>query len=267
MQYAEAAIQATGQAAEQAPSSGIHIALAAERLGEFFGIPITNTLITSWIVIAVLITLAVLIGSRLKMVPGKFQLLLEEMVTYILNYMEEVLEDRKLARKLFPLITTIFLFIFASNISEFTPGIGSLGFIAEGEHGSVFTPLLRSVNTDLNVTLALAIIAFVVIEVVGVATLGAMKYAKKFINFSSPLNFVVGIIELFSEVARLISFSFRLFGNILAGEVLILVVIFFVPYMLPVPMMLFEIFIGFIQAAIFALLTLFFVKIAITEPH
>ncbi len=177
--------------------------------------------------------------------------------------MAEVLEDRKLAQKLFPLITTIFLFIFASNILEFTPGIGSIGFI--DSHG--FTPLFRSVNTDLNVTLALAIISFVAIEVVGVAMLGFLKYGSKFLNFKSVLGFLVGIIELFSEIARLISFSFRLFGNILAGEVLIVVIMFFAPYFVPVPMMLFEVFVGLIQAAIFALLTLFFIKIAITEPH
>ncbi len=263
---ADTAVEA-GQVAEHASDSGIHFALAADKLGEFLGIPITNTLITSWIVMAILVTIALLVGSQLKMVPGKLQLTIEEMISYILNYMEEVLESRKLAKKLFPLITTIFLFIFASNILEFTPGIGSIGFVSHWTHGTEFIPLLRSVNTDLNVTLALAIIAFMVIEVVGVMTLGVIKYAKKFINFSSPLKFIVGIIELFSEVARLISFSFRLFGNILAGEILILVVIFFVPYLLPVPMMLFEVFVGFIQAAIFALLTLFFIKIAITEPH
>ncbi|PCI28386.1 ATP synthase F0 subunit A [Candidatus Kaiserbacteria bacterium] len=243
--------------------SGIHIALAAEKLGEFLGMPITNTLVTSWIVMLILGIIAFFVGRNLKMIPGRVQAIFEGMFSFILDYMGEVLEDKKLARKLFPLITTLFLFIFASNILEFTPGIGSLGFIEDG----IFTPLLRSVNTDLNVTLALAIIAFISIEVVGVATLGFMKYTGKFLNFSSPLNFLVGIIELFSEVARLISFSFRLFGNILAGEVLIVVIIFFFPYVAPVPMMLFEVFVGLIQAAIFALLTLFFVKIAITEPH
>lgn len=266
MSFDQASVQAVE---EYIPSESIHISLEAEKIGEFLGIPITNTMVTSWFVMATLIIIAVLVGTRLKMVPNKLQLIFEELIAFILNYMEEVLENKKLAQKLFPLIATIFLFIFTSNILEFTPGIGSLGFVSYDLGGikTGFTPLLRSVNTDLNVTLALAIISFVVIEVVGVATLGAMKYAKKFINFSSPLNFIVGIIELFSELARLISFSFRLFGNILAGEILILVVAFFVPYFLPVPMMLFEVFVGFIQAAIFALLTLFFVKIAITEPH
>ena len=122
-------------------------------------------------------------------------------------------------------------------------------------------------NTDLNTTLALTVIAFIVIEVAGVATLGFLRYGKKFVNVSSALGFMVGIIELFSEVARLVSYSFRLFGNIFAGEVMIIVIQHFVPIVLPVPIMLFEVFVGFIQAAIFALLTLFFVKMAITEAH
>lgn len=267
IQHTATATAATEAAGSHGTDSGIHIALAAEHLGEFLGLPITNTLVTSWIVIALLIVIAVLVGRHLRMVPGRIQTIFEELVRFILDYMTKVLEDERLARKLFPLITTLFLFIFTSNVLEFTPGIGSIGFLEMTAHGAEFIPLLRSVNTDLNVTLALAIIAFVVIEVIGVAVLGFFKYASKFINFKSVIGFVVGLIELFSEVARLISFSFRLFGNIFAGEVLIVVVASFVPYFLPVPFMLFEVFVGFIQAAIFALLTLFFVKIAITEPH
>ncbi|QSH39548.1 F0F1 ATP synthase subunit A [Candidatus Kaiserbacteria bacterium] len=247
--------------------SGIHIALAAEQVGVFFGIPITNTLITSWIVMLILATIAFFVGRNLKVIPGRIQIFFEEMLSFILGYMSEVLEDAKLARKLFPLITTLFIFIALSNLLEFTPGIGSLGFVESTSHGEVFTAVLRSVNTDLNVTLALAVIAFLTIEIVGAATLGTLTYAGKFLNFKSVIGFFVGIIELFSEFARLISFSFRLFGNILAGEVLIVVIASFVPYFLPVPMMLFEVFVGLIQAAIFALLTLFFVKIAITKPH
>ena len=245
----------------------IHIALSAEKITEFLGLPITNTLLMSWIVVALLVTLGFLVGRNLKMVPGKFQVLFESLFSYILEYMSDTLESKNLARKFFPLIVTIFLFVFIANLIEFTPGIGSVGFFTEhhGEEG--FTPLLRSMNTDLNVTLAIAIISFLVIEITGVVTIGFFKYVSKFINFKSVLGFIIGIIELFSEIARLIAFSFRLFGNIFAGEVLILVVTFFVPYILPVPLMVFEVFVGFIQAAIFSLLTLFFIKIAITEPQ
>src|SRR3989304_7158008 len=242
----------------------IHISLSAEKIGTFLGVPVTNTMLMSFIVFAILWTLAYFVRKNLSLVPGRLQTLIETLFVGILDYMTETLEDEKLARKLFPLIVTIFLFIFTANLIQFTPGIGSIGW---SHPGGEFTPLLRSMNTDLNTTLALTIIAFVVIEVVGAATLGFLRYSKKFVNLSSVLGFMVGIIELFSEVARLVSYSFRLFGNIFAGEVMILVIQHFVPMVLPVPIMLFEVFVGFIQAAIFALLTLLFVKMAITEAQ
>lgn len=256
--------QGIEHAAEGAQQSGLHISLAAERLGEFLGLPITNTLITSWIVVGLLATVGFLIGSRAKLLPSRIQTLFEWAFEGIYDYMTMTLESRDLARKFFPLLVTVFLFIAAANALEFTPGIGSITY--ENAHGET-VPLLRSVNTDLNMTLALTIIAVVVIEIAGVAMLGFFSYAGKFINFSSPVNFVVGLIELVSEVSRLVSFSFRLFGNIFAGEVLIGVVALFVPYILPVPLMAFEMFVGIIQGVVFAMLILFFVKLAVTDPH
>lgn len=244
---------------------GIKVALAPEVIGNLWGIPITNTLLMSWAVVFILITVAFLIGSRVRLIPDRFQTLMETLVGFVYDYVADTLESREMARKFLPLLLTIFLFIFTANIIEFTPGIGSV-VVSSAFGGHEPVPLLRSMNTDLNVTLMLAIISFFVIEFTGVAAIGALKYAGKFVNFHSPVGFVVGIIELFSEIARLISFSFRLFGNIFAGEVLILVVIFFAPYAVPVPLMVFEVFVGFIQAAIFSLLTLFFVKVAIAEP-
>lgn len=244
-------------------NEGIKVALAPETIGNLWGLPITNTLLMSWAVIIILGTIAYFVGKNVQLIPSRFQTLLETLFGFVYNYIAETLESRELARKFFPLLLTIFLFIFTANMLEFTPGIGSVGLY----HGGEFIPLFRSANTDLNATLALAIIAFFVIEFTGVVTIGAMKYAGKFISFHSVMGFAVGIIELFSELARLIAFSFRLFGNIFAGEVLILVVGHFVPYFLPVPFMAFEVFVGLIQAAIFALLTLFFIKIAIMEPH
>lgn len=253
------AVATTSQA-----SSGIHVVLAPEQLGTLFGLPITNTLLTSWAVVILLLVVAVGIGSRLKMAPGRFQTLFEWLVEFVYDYVAETLESRDLARKFFPYLTTIFLFVFTSNLLEFLPGVGSLGFTIGGD----FVPLFRSVNTDLNVTLMLAIVSFLVIEVTGVVVIGAWKYAGKFVNVRhGAIPFIVGLIELFSEIARVVSFSFRLFGNIFAGEVLILVVTYFIPFVGPVPVMMFEIFVGFVQAAIFALLTLFFIKIAVTEAH
>lgn len=246
--------------------SGIHVSLAPEQITSIWGIPITNTLITSWIAMAVLLVLAIGLGHRLNMVPGRFQTLIETIITFVRDFIFETLENDTWARRAFPLLVTIFLFIATANLLEFTPGIGSIGFFtAAGE----FVPLLRSVNTDLNVTLALAIIVVITIEVMGILAVGFWRYAGKFVNFSKPfpLNFFVGIIEFVSEMSRFVSFSFRLFGNIFAGEVLIAVATYFVPYIVPAPLMALETFVGFIQAAVFALLTLFFIKLAIADPH
>ncbi len=243
---------------------GISVILAPEQIGTLWGIPVTNTLITSWVAIAILIISAIILRSKLSYTPGRFQALIESLVIYVQDFIHETLESDKWSRRAFPLLITIFLFIATSNIIEFTPGIGSLGFF---DHAGVFTPLFRSVNTDLNVTLTLAIISVFSIEIMGIIAVGFWRYAGKFFNFTSPLNFIVGIIEFVSEMSRFVSFSFRLFGNIFAGEVLIAVVSYFVPYILPVPLMGFEMFVGFVQAAVFALLTLFFIKLAITDPH
>jgi F-type H+-transporting ATPase subunit a len=243
--------------------SGIHVALAAEKIGSLWGLPITNTLLMSWIVMAVLIIVAVFVSRSVALVPGRFQTAVELAFGFFYDYVADTLESRDLARRFFPLLMTTFLFIWIANALEFTPGIGSFGFWEGGE----FVPLLRSVNTDLNMTLALTFIAVLVIETTGVMILGVRTYLGKFFTLKSPIASAVGIIELVSEAARVVSFSFRLFGNIFAGEVLIAVVSFFVPYVLPVPLMAFEMFVGVVQAAIFTLLMLFFIKMAITDPH
>lgn len=240
-------------------SSGIHVALSAERLGEFLGIPITNTLITTWVVMAVLILVAFLTRKRLKLIPSRVQALFETLFEFVYDYVTETLGSREMARKFFPLLTTIFIFVLFLNWFEFLPGVGSITY-----DGS---PLFRGANTDLTVPLVLAIMSFLVIEITGIMAIGAWKYGGKFLNFHSPIGFVIGLIEFIGEMVRIVSLSFRLFGNILAGAVIISVATFFAPYGGPGLFMLFEVFIGFLQAAIFSLLTLFFIKLAIEEPH
>ncbi len=243
--------------------AGIHVALKPYVLGEVFGVPLTATLLTTWLTMAVLIIGALIIRRQLALVPGKLQSVAEMIVGGVFDYMADVLESRKMAMKYFPIVMTIFIFVLALNWIGLLPGVTSIGLMHDGH----LTPFLYPANTDLNITLAFALIAFLTIEVAGFATLGFFKYAGKFINFSSPLAFIIGIIELISELARLISFSFRLFGNIFAGKTLLVVIMFFIPYMVPVPLIAFEVFVGFIQAFIFAILTLFFIKLAAAEPH
>ena len=240
-------------------AGGIHVVLRGEELWNIGGFPITNSLLMTWITMAVLIAFAALVGRSLKTVPGRLQAGIEWAVEGVVNYMEETLGSEKLAKRFFPLIATIFLFVFVANELAFLPGVGTILY----DH----VPFLRAPSADLNFTLALAIISVVTIELTGILTLGLLKYGGKFINFSSPVDFAVGIIELISNLGRLISFSFRLFGNVFAGEVMIVVAMFFLAYLLPVPLMAFEVFVALIQAVVFAMLTLFFIKIAIMEPH
>lgn len=248
---------------------GIHVVLAAERLGSLWGFPITNSLLMTWGVMLLLIGFAVFLRQRLALIPGRLQAGVEWAFEGALDYMSEVLESEKLARRFFPLVVTIFLFVALANVLEFVPGVGSLGFIHADlpAQAGEFLPLLRAPAADLNFTLALAAISFFTIEITGIVALGFFKYAGKYFNVRSPIGFVVGLIELMSNIGRLISFSFRLFGNIFAGEVMILVASFFLPYLLPAPLMAFEMFIGLVQALVFAMLTLFFIKLAIMDPH
>ncbi len=252
----------TAYAAEE--EAGISVHLNPYVVGHIGDLPITATLITVWLVMVLLIGLAVSVKIRLNPIPATLQNLAELVVGGAYQYVYEVLGDRKVTDAYFPVIATIFIFILGINWVGLIPGVGAFGFYDEHHH---LVPLLYPGSTDLNITIGLAIVAFVTIELAGVVAIGLWKYVGKFINFRSPMGFVLGFIELISELARLISFSFRLFGNIFAGKTLLLVTMFFVPYILPVPIYAYELFVGLIQAAVFAILTLFFIKLAIEEPH
>lgn len=241
---------------------GIAIHLAPLALFHIGNWPVTNTLLTTVVVSLLLIVFAFFAGRSLKVKPGKGQAVLELLISYPYQFVRDTLENDAVAERIYPFIMTLFLFILAVNWFGNLPITEGIGIHAPGS--ADVTPFLYSGSTDLNFTLALAVIAFIAIEFFGIAALGVWRYAGKFISFKSPIAFLIGIIELVSELARLISFSFRLFGNVFAGKVLILVILTFVPYFVPVPFQGFELFVGLIQAAIFAMLTLFFTKIAIS---
>lgn len=255
-----------------AAEEGISIHLAPDAITTVFGIPLTNTLLTAWLTMVVLIGLALFLRARLSILPSKLQSAFELLIGSVYDYIATVLESKALAKRFFPLIMTIFIFILMMNWIGLLPGVDAVGVYKEVESHNEVTekliPFFHPPATDLNITIAFALIAFFAIELAGVTLLGFFKYGSKFINFQSPLKFAIGIIELLSEIARLISFSFRLFGNIFAGKTMLLVVMFLAtPYLLPVPLIAYEVFVGFIQAFIFAVLTLFFIKVAIEEPH
>lgn len=203
------------------------------------------------------------------------------MISAFYDLAEDVAGAR-LARVFFPIVMTIFLFVLVSNwLDLLTPVLAAAGFKEVHEGHEVLIPILRAPSTDLNMTLALALVSVTLSQVFGIRELGFFHYVGKFINISGfrrffavltgrsdgsatgalmqgILDFYMGIVEMISEFAKIISFSFRLFGNIFAGEVLLLVMPSFLSLLLPLPFLGLEVFVGLIQAFIFAVLTLAF---------
>lgn len=246
-----------------------HVQLPAEQVFTIGGFPITNTVVAGWLTTLVLMGLSFTAMRDAQLVPGRLQNLVEAVLEQLLSIAQTVAGPEK-GRRFFPLVSTFFLFIVISNWMGLLPGYGTIGIWEEGtEHGkAVLLPLLRSANTDLNTTLALALISVVATQYFGVRMVGVLGYAGRFVNFSGAnilqrvISAFVGMLELVSEVAKIVSFSFRLFGNIFAGEVLLGVMVFLIPWVASIPFYGLELFVGLIQAFIFAMLTLVFCTIA-----
>lgn len=238
------------------------ISLAAEPIAHIGSFPITNSLLTSWIAVAILIVGSLFLRRRIAETPSGIQNVTESVFDGALGLMDGVTGDRKQSTRFFPLVMTLFLFVLTANWLGLFPGFGSI-LLKEGQEA---IPLLRTTNSDLNVTIALALVSVVATQIFGVLITGR-RYAKRFFNFKNPIFTFVGLLELISELAKLASFSFRLFGNVFAGEVLLVVIAGLVPYIVPLPFMALELFVGFIQAFVFAILTLGFLKIATAEGH
>lgn len=247
----------------------MEISIAAEKLFMLGALPVTNALLIGALVSVglVLVTQKVLAGWQ--NVPRGTQNLFEALIEGIMSLLNSIMGDQSLARKSFPLIATIFLFILFSNWAGLLPGLGTIGLAHENAAGhATIIPFIRSTSADLNFTLALSLLVVIGIQVAGIAVLGLRGYAKKF--FVSPFHkpyvvgSVMGLLELISECAKILSFAFRLFGNVFAGEILLTVMLHLVPYFIPLPFLFLEIFVGFIQAAVFAMLTAVFLKMAVT---
>ncbi len=239
----------------------LSISLRAETLFYIGSWPVTNALLLSTIVFFALVILGLILRRRIAMVPGMMQNVAEYIIEAALGIMDSVLGDRRQSEKYFPLVFTVFLFILCSNWLGLLPGIGSI--IVNQTGGAAAIPLLRSPASDLNFTLALALIAITFVNVASVAASGFWSRVSVFFNFKSPIDIFVGILELVSEFAKIISLSFRLFGNVFAGEVLLAIMAYLVPYLVPLPFMFLEIFVGAIQAFIFGMLTIVFVGMSL----
>ena len=249
----------------------MEISIAAEKLFTLGGFPVTNALLIGGIVSVLLMVALSRLMMNLKEITKGIQGPVEVVFEALLDLIESVTHDKKQALQFFPLIATIFFFVLFSNWAGLLPGLGTVGIY--GEHGGHHTiiPFLRSTSADLNFTLALSLIVVIGVQLVGITALGVGKYASKF--FISPfhkpyvIGTFVGILELISEVGKTISFTFRLFGNVFAGEVLLTVMLHLVPFILPLPFLFLEVFVGLIQAVVFAMLTLVFLKTATVETE
>lgn len=242
----------------------MHISFTAEKIFQLGFLPVTNSILTTWLVMFFLIIFTVLVRLNIQTLPSRFQIVAESLVGGLYDLFSSVVGEK--IKSFFPLIATLFIFIVFMNWAGLLPGVGTIGI--EKIHGEEkeFLPIFRSGSADLNTTIALALIAMSAIQFFGLKTLGG-GYLKKFFNFSSPIMFYVGILELIGEFSKIISFAFRLFGNIFAGEVLLTVIAFLIPLFAPLPFLGLELFVGFIQALVFSILTAVFLNAATSKEH
>ncbi|MCX6744307.1 MAG: F0F1 ATP synthase subunit A [Candidatus Parcubacteria bacterium] len=251
--------------------------------GKYF--TVTNSMINAWVVVLIVIVLSLVIKKNLKKIPSGIQNYAEVVVEGALNMADSVTGSRAKTLKFFPICFALFVFILLNNWLGILPGVGSIGFNLAEDGRKVFVPLFRGGTADLNTTLALALIAVIGSNLAGAVFTGTWNYFNKFINIKAflaipkkifkdptiilvnPIKAFVGIVEIIGEIAKVASLSFRLFGNIFAGEVLLASMAALFAFFIPIPFMFLEIIVGIIQALIFAVLTLVYLTIATTKEE
>ncbi len=259
--------------------------ISAENIFRIGSLPITNTYINSSIAVIFFVVLAYLIKRNVRTVPKGIQNFFEALMELMLGYIDQVTGSRQKSLKYLPIVGSLFLFILANNWIGDLPGIGSIGFWHFASNHAEFIPLLRSADSDVNLTLAMATFGIIASHIIGVGVIGFFRYLGKFIKvgdiyksfkslnpikiFTAFIEFGVGLIEIISEVAKFISLSLRLFGNVFAGEVLLTVLASLVALFIPLPFIGLELLVGFIQSLVFSMLVLVYIATAImpTAPE
>lgn len=217
--------------------------IGVHKLAHFAGLTFNlDTLYMTWLTMGIVIFLAVIATRRAEIVPRGWQNFLEMAVLALLEQIDNNMGPK--GRKLAPLIITLFLFLVVGN---------ELGLI----------PGLTSPTNDINTTLGLALMVVMLVHVIGAINKGPVKYFKHF--FEPFVPFV--IINIVEEVAKPITLSFRLFGNILAGEILLIILGMLVPYVIPTAWLAFSVFVGVVQAFIFTILTISYLSNSVQDEH
>lgn len=222
-------------------------------------LPITNTLLHTFLVDSLLIGGALYVNKRLTLIPNNFlQNATESIIETFYSLTESVASHA--ASKIFPYFMSFFLFILIGNWSSLMPGIGTIGI---REHDDLI-PFFRGTTSDLNTTLALALISAAATHILSIKTIGVKDYLGRYFSLN-PINLFIGILEIISEITKVISLSFRLFGNIFAGEVVLATVSSIFAFIFPLPFFLLEIIVGMVQALVFSMLTMVFMAILTTS--
>ena len=259
-----------------------HITLFAEPIFYSENFIVTNALLTSWVAVFIITVLAFALRFKFREIPGKIQNLFEIIIDGALSMCDQVTGNRALSVKIFPIAISVFFFILINNWLGLLP-LGGFGIVEEGEHGLTFVPFLRGGTADINTTLALAVMSVLGANIFGIFSIGAWKTFNKYVNLKilgeiftkirheptvvivAPITFFVGLIEVVGEFAKIASLSFRLFGNVFAGEVLLVSMAALVAYIVPIPFMFLEILVGVIQALIFSILTVVYFTIGASD--
>jgi len=241
---------------------GLNISLAPDILFSIAGFPITNTMVWTTVIVLFLIVIFGSVTRSMKLVPGGLQNLLEVLVGGAYDFTRTIAITEKKTKRVFPLVFTMFIFVLVANLVVYIPGQSALTI----DTGQGVVPLFRSIMSDYGLVLAMTIISIITIQIVAIATVGPFKYVGRFLNFRSPLKAFLGIMELVGEVAKIVSLSFRLFGNIFAGEVLTIVMLSLAPFFVPLPFMFLGLLTAVVQAFVFSVLTLIFINMA-SEIH
>lgn len=247
----------------------MHHSLGPEILFKFFGLPIFNTLLTTLFVDAILIALVFAVYKNRKLVPGKLQSVFEMLVEYFYSITEQIAGSR--VKYIFPWVASFFIFILASNLVGLLPGVGSVGINHHDDHGeNHLVTILRPATSDFNMTFALAIVSLVVTHVFAIKYLGGKGYFTHFFRtdpwYLIGLFLFIGVLEVISEIVKIFSLSFRLFGNIYAGEVVLSTISSIFAFLAPIPFLMLESIVAVVQALVFSMLTMAFMT-AMTESH
>jgi len=258
------------------------ITLFAEPIYHYNNFSITNALLTSWLAVFIIIILSFVLRSKLRLIPGKIQSFFEIIVEGALGMCDQVTSNRTLSIRIFPIAISVFFFILINNWLGLLP-IGGFGVLEQGEHGLAFIPFLRGGTADINTTIALAVMAVLGANLFGIFSIGLWKTFNKYVNLKvlggiftkirheptiiivAPITFFVGLIEIIGEFAKVASLSFRLFGNVFAGEVLLVSMAALVAYIIPIPFLFLEILVGVIQALIFSILLVVYFTIGASD--